>query len=378
MDEESVLTTEGRRTPEAPSSLETDCSTLGFGPSGGQGRKRKQVFEEDFDEGLQLIRLKNRLMGLFVALVLVFAVYKIFAGARTQRRQTGLPSWPVSVQDHLVSDRFGNEFTVAVGFSRVSKHYTQGLVFFEGRLLESTGEYGQSNLQSVLLDEDERSATVLNASNLEAVEFGQGCDLLEFPKADDSPPPRFVFQLTFKNKLLLRYDYDQPSPRRPLKADYHIADAGYGLTHRPRDIARLLASSGSDLVHEVDVLSGRPVPGRVWKVAPEPGGGPVRLGELEWVQDYLLAVNLNEKNELLLIDLDRSAVVRRVEFAQLFAYCDKYDHSYGWPPMSDEKLLSAVAFDAAKGELYVTGRYWPLIFKLRFGADFFRSKNKDN
>ena len=380
MDEESVLTTGERRASEpGENSFETDSSTLAFGPT-KKPRLQKAVFEEDFNEGLFLINLKNKLMFLFISLVLIFALYKIFSGAGSKsKKHNRLPSWPVSIQDHEIVDRFGNEFTVALGYSRVSKHYTQGLAYFGGRLIESTGEYSQSNLQSVLLDDQERSATVMNTTNLESVEFGQGCDLLEFPHSDDAAAPtRYNFQLTFKNKLLLRYSFDEPSPKRPLKSEYLIADSGVGLTHRPQDIARLLSSSGTDLVHEVDVLSGRPVPGRVWKISPEKGGASIRLGELEWAQDSLLAVNLNERNELLVIDLDSRVVVRRVEFSHLFAYCDKYDHSYGWPPMSEEKLLSAVAFDAQKSELYVTGRYWPLIFKLRFSKDFFQSKKTNN
>ena len=72
--------------------------------------------------------------------------------------------------------------------------YTQGLEFYQGRLFESTGKYGNSTLREV----NRSTGEVIRSIDLNASEFGEGMTIV-----DDE-----IIQLTWKEGVAYRYDLE--------------------------------------------------------------------------------------------------------------------------------------------------------------------------
>src|SRR5688572_14216124 len=108
-------------------------------------------------------------------------------------------------------------------FPHDQRAFTQGLVFHDGRLYESTGLLGQSTLRRVVPSTGAVEKSVSLAGNL----FGEGLALVG---------DRFI-QLTWQNQVALRYDLDFKTVDR---VDY--TGEGWGLCF---DGARLVMSDGS-------------------------------------------------------------------------------------------------------------------------------------
>ena len=78
--------------------------------------------------------------------------------------------------------------------SHDSGAYTQGLEFYQGRLFESTGKYGDSTLREANLSTGE----VIRSLNLSGGEFGEGMTFVG----------NEIIQLTWKNGTAYRYDVE--------------------------------------------------------------------------------------------------------------------------------------------------------------------------
>ncbi|MDB4914972.1 MAG: Glutamine cyclotransferase, partial [Gemmatimonadetes bacterium] len=103
--------------------------------------------------------------------------------------------------------------------------YTQGLLWADSVLYESTGLYGYSELRRV----DLRSGRVLSSRPLGADRFGEGLALLRGR----------LYQLTWKEGVAYTYDAATLAPRD----SFHYAGEGWGLT---TDGTSLIMSDGSD------------------------------------------------------------------------------------------------------------------------------------
>jgi glutamine cyclotransferase len=71
--------------------------------------------------------------------------------------------------------------------------FTQGLVFRDGKLLESTGQEGRSSLRSVDLE----SGQILRKVDLPSKYFGEGLTVLNGK----------IYQLTWQHQVGFIYDY---------------------------------------------------------------------------------------------------------------------------------------------------------------------------
>src|ERR1051326_1216642 len=90
-------------------------------------------------------------------------------------------------------------FEVVATFPHDSSAYTQGLVWDDGVLYESTGQYGHSDVRRV----DWRTGRVLASRKLGPDRFGEGLALLNGR----------LFQLTWKEGIAYTYDASSLAPR---------------------------------------------------------------------------------------------------------------------------------------------------------------------
>jgi glutamine cyclotransferase len=229
--------------------------------------------------------------------------------------------------------------------------YTQGLLVHDGHLYESTGMNGHSGIFRSALDGTQQRQLAGIGSEF----FGEGLAIL----ADQA------FYLTWQAERAFRYDLREDGTLAPPSGPATVAYAGqgWGLTAHGK---HLLMSDGSA---DIQVLS--PADFSVsHRLRVRAGTRPVRgLNELETAGDWLLA-NIYGSSAVAVIDinsgcvelaLDASALVRDVQ-ARLPGRRDAVCNRAGCNPA--DFVLNGIAFDADAGELYLTGKNWPLIYVL--------------
>jgi len=212
-----------------------------------------------------------------------------------------------------------------------TRAFTQGLVYHDGYLFEGTGRRGQSAVRKLEIG----SGRVLQQASLPPTMFGEGIAIFEGK----------VYQLTWLSGVGVVRDLDSLLPLR----QFRQVSEGWGLTH---DGEHLIQSDGSDrlyfldpetleLVREVDVReSGTPV---------------TQLNELEYIDGQVFA-NIWHSDDIVRIDPRSGEVRGRIDMSGLL----------GTPPGDPEAVLNGIAYDAASGRVWVTGKLWPRIFEVRF------------
>jgi glutaminyl-peptide cyclotransferase len=220
-------------------------------------------------------------------------------------------------------------FEVTGRFPHDPAAYTQGLVWANGVLFESTGVYGQSEVRRV----DLRSGRVLASRALAADRFGEGLALLKDR----------LYQLTWESGVAYTYDAATLAPRD----SFHYAGEGWGLT---TDGASLIMSDGSDSLRIVspETFDVQRVVHVRYKGAPL-----YKLNELEYVNGAVLA-NVYQSNWVVRIDPLTGSVREVVDFADLYAE----------RPVSAE-VMNGIAVAPDGIHLLLTGKLWPILFEVR-------------
>jgi len=209
--------------------------------------------------------------------------------------------------------------------------FTQGLVFLDGKLLESTGEKGRSTLRQV----EPETGKILKKVEVPAPYFAEGIAVLNGK----------VYQLTWQHEL--GFIYDAKSFERV--GDFKYEGEGWGLTTDGRS---LILSDGSNEIKFLDTASFK-----VTKtITVLDNKTPVaQLNELEWVQGEIYA-NVWHDQKIAVINPQTGRVTAWIDLTGLM------------PPgelMDPEAVLNGIAHDATSGRLFVTGKLWPRLFEIR-------------
>jgi len=206
--------------------------------------------------------------------------------------------------------------------------YTQGLLTSEGKLLESTGLWGQSSLRRVELE----TGNVLQAIDLDPDDFGEGLALWE----------NRLIQLTYEEHTAYVWDAETFAPL----GSFSYSGQGWGLTHDGR---RLIMSNGSSSLAFRDpetfaVLS---------SVGVVDDGSPVTaLNELEWIRGEVFA-NRYGFDLIARIDPDTGEVIAWIDLTGLRDL---------QPPSAE--VLNGIAWDDDGERLFVTGKWWPSLHEI--------------
>ncbi len=208
--------------------------------------------------------------------------------------------------------------------------YTQGLVYIDGHLYESTGLNGRSSLRMVDLE----SGRVLQHYDVPKEYFGEG--LTEWEGS--------LIQLTWQAEAGFVYD----SFSLGLRRTFHYKGEGWGLTH---DAKALIMSDGTAVLRFLDPSTFREV--RRVAVVDE-GGRPVKdLNELEYVRGEIYA-NVWQTDRIVRISPRTGKVLGWIDLSGLME-----------KPSDPDAVLNGIAYDAKGDRLFVTGKLWPKLFEIR-------------
>jgi len=208
--------------------------------------------------------------------------------------------------------------------------FTQGLLRCEGRLFESTGEVGRSEIREVRLEDGE----VLRRAPFPADAWGEGI-------ADWGDE---IIGLTLSSGAALRWDRESFAPLGTVPC----AGPGWGLVRMGDE---LVMSDGSDRLRIVD-----PESFAVRRtLAVTEAGRPLRLlNDLAFVNGELLA-NVFMTDTIARIDPATGAVSARLDLSAIVARSGRRDI---------RDVLNGIAYDPDEGRLFVTGKNWPSLYEI--------------
>jgi glutamine cyclotransferase len=210
------------------------------------------------------------------------------------------------------------------------KAFTQGLAFDGGFLYEGTGLYGQSTLRKVELT----SGKVIRNVRLPKRFFGEGIAVFG----------QQIIQLTWRSKLGFVYgkrDFE-------LHQSFAYPTEGWGLTH---DGTRLIMSDGTATLHFLDPRNFREID-RI-EVFDETGPVP-GLNELEYVRGEIYA-NVWRSDRIARIAPATGRVIGWIDLSGILPAQDR---------RARVDVLNGIAYDPARGRLFVTGKLWPKLFEI--------------
>ena len=207
--------------------------------------------------------------------------------------------------------------------------FTEGLLWYDGFLYESTGLEGKSDVRRV----DPISGQILSRWRLPAQLFGEGLARLN---------GRFYY-LTWQTKVGFMLDENL----KPL-ARFGFQNEGWGLT---TDGEKLLQSDGTDVLTWRDPKDFKSL-GTV-KVTRD-GEPLLNLNELEWIKGYVWA-NVWQTDEIVVIDPKNGKVVAQLDLRGILPASSRTGR---------EDVLNGIAYDPTYERVYVTGKNWPKLFSI--------------
>ena len=212
-----------------------------------------------------------------------------------------------------------------------SRAYTQGLIYLDGHLYESTGLNGHSSLRMVDLE----TGRVQQEIPVPGKYFAEG--LTNWGST--------LIQLTWQSHIAFVYDRFS---FRQLRT-FHYSGEGWGLT---QDGTHLILSDGSATLRFLDPETFE----LVRSIEVKDHGSPVtQLNELEYIRGEIYA-NVWHTDRIARIAPETGRVLGWIDLTGLL---DANEHP------DPEAVLNGIAYDSVHNRLFVTGKLWPKLFEIK-------------
>ena len=261
-----------------------------------------------------LVKHKFKLFvaGFFVLLITVIVLYRL----HSINPDTSVP-WTYKVINTYPHD---------------PQAFTQGLVYENGFLYEGTGQKGHSQLRKVEL----QTGKVLQKYELPDEYFGEGITIF-----DDK-----IIQLTWQSHVGFVYNKENFE----LLREFSYPTEGWGITFNGKN---LIMSDGTPMLHFLDPETLEELRSVMVFNKDEPVWG---LNELEFIEGQIFA-NVWPSESIVRIEPLTCNVTARIDMKGLLPPQDR-----------SEKIdvLNGIAYDPKNKRIFVTGKYWPKLFEIKF------------
>jgi len=209
--------------------------------------------------------------------------------------------------------------------------YTQGLEFYNGVLLEGTGQYRESTLRKT----DFKTGKVIEQIKLEGKYFGEGITALKDK----------IYQLTWKENTGFVYD----AKTLKLEKTFSFETEGWGITN---DGEKLYMSDGTDKIYILNVES--------LKVEDyiniyTNGAKIDSINEMEWINGKIWA-NIYQKDAIAVINPKTGAVENVINCMDLKGKVTNHP---------DLDAFNGIAYNPKTETIFVTGKNWDKVFELK-------------
>ncbi|HRR05609.1 MAG TPA: glutaminyl-peptide cyclotransferase [Candidatus Woesebacteria bacterium] len=207
--------------------------------------------------------------------------------------------------------------------------FTQGLIFNDGFLYESTGLYGRSSLRKVNL----KTGMILKKHLLPPLVFAEGITLLGTK----------IIQLTWKSKMGFVYNKENFE----VLQTFHYPTEGWGITN---DGKQLIMSDGSSTLFFLDPETFKEID--KIDVRDQEGAAVKGINELEYIKGEIFA-NIWPTMRIARISPKTGKVMGWIDLAGVV------------PLEKDTDVLNGIAYDEKNDRLFVTGKLWPKVFEIK-------------
>lgn len=218
-------------------------------------------------------------------------------------------------------------------YNHDNNSFTQGFEFNNNKLYESTGLYGSSSLREINLN-----GNIIQQINLDSKYFAEGITIWE----------NKIIQLTWTNEIAFIYELNNFNLLEELSIDTTNGQ-GWGITHSHE---HLIISDGTSYLHFCDPNTLK----TIYRIQVLDNKIPItNLNELEyinglifcnvWLQSKIICVNSNNGNVITTFNMDQFPLSK-----------DKY---------GNENVLNGIAVNDIENELYITGKRWSKIYKIK-------------
>lgn len=226
------------------------------------------------------------------------------------------------------------EYGVIKAFPHDTSSFTEGLFWLNEQLYESTG----LQEKSYLLRADLATGKANKKIKLPSQFFGEGIAMIN----------NKIYQLTYQEHKVFVYDMEFKKI-----GEFDWPYEGWGIT---TDGKQLIMDTGGSNLYFINP--------ETFKIERTLGvynnnGYVDSINELEYVDGYIYAnrwltdliVKINPKTGLVEAQADMSEIFRRSNLPG---------------PANPGACLNGIAYDNAKKSFYITGKYWPYVFEVKF------------
>jgi glutamine cyclotransferase len=221
-------------------------------------------------------------------------------------------------------------FRIVATYPHDAGAFTQGLIWLDGRLYESTGMVGQSTIREVNLADGRVVRSVPVPPGL----FGEG--LVNW--GDE------LRSITWQDGIGFRWD--RATFRQT--GTWRYQGEGWGLT---QDGTHIVMSDGSPVLRFLDPATMQ----ERRRITVTAAGQPIaNLNELEYVNGEILA-NVWMTSRIARIDPRTGNVTGWIDLTALAEQT---------PRLEEDSVLNGIAYDAERDRLFVTGKNWPRLYEI--------------
>ncbi|MBD2858485.1 glutaminyl-peptide cyclotransferase [Spongiibacter sp. KMU-158] len=238
--------------------------------------------------------------------------------------------------------------------------FTQGLELYHGRLLETSGRYGQSKFFSRPFPPKDSTPAEVRGFAFPPQWFAEGLTIYQGK----------IYVLSWRAQRGLIIDPEHFS----VLGQFSYRGQGWGLCYHRNfggEDGAFVMSNGSEQLQwyspkNIELLKQTPV---------EFNGQPLdKLNELECHGDYILA-NRWLSNDIVIIEAASGKVIAKLDLSALVAQ-EQLTWNSTEPPKTQRRdaVLNGIAYDSEDDSWLVTGKLWRHIYRLRFSLPNTASK----
>jgi len=232
-------------------------------------------------------------------------------------------------------------YEIVKAYPHDSGAFTQGLLFHNGFLYESTGKYGRSTIRKVELE----TGKVLQKIDLPKDDFGEGLTLLDGK----------LYNLTWKERICRVYDVNDLK----LIREFTYQGQGWGITN---DGTNLYMTDSTHVIRVLNPETFKSV--KMLAVMRDDGKPLMKLNELEFVKGEIWAnIWHSEQPET----LGKPNYIARIDPAsgRVTGWIDLDGISPDDTRRDVENSLNGIAYDPVSDRLFVTGKNWKKLYEIK-------------
>jgi glutamine cyclotransferase len=251
-----------------------------------------------------------------------------------------LPMGPRTITANIVvlPAKAPEEFTYKVikKFPHDTSAYTEGLLYQDGYLYESTGNPGHSDLRKV----DVATGKVVQRQPIDPKVFGEGSAII-----GDK-----IVMFTYREKI--GYVFDKNTFKLLKIFNNNVGVEGWGVTF---DGNKMYLDDSTNRIWFLD----KNTYNQIGYIDVYDNKGPIaEVNELEYINGKLYS-NVYTRDTILVINPKTGAVLQRANMANLWPKSQRaanYDNA--------NNVLNGIAWDAKGKRLFVTGKKWPYVYQV--------------